>query len=338
VKGVYYEAATDTKYEGEWPIITPDSNIETNSRKNALVVFCMIDNLDEVTFAYRTSKSDGKLDTSKYNTSFTFPRISFEEKYGDLSVLGEDISLLQEILSEEELESSNRGTHEGTEIKLLNAPVSGQVNILISPTIMGTSPYYYCPNDQQQLSEMINKVEWTEVRNYPHGLHRLGISIVQDDAEWDLLDDGSLYYFEDHELSAKCFHSKNTSLHKEILEILHEKLKFKPFDTTQIGDIIAAEMVCTQNGTKKTIIQRITDSKALTVMEERFGLAKPVEGGTACPFNEALLILETRDGIEIPIRLATDSCPIYFANGRYFDYDGNNRDIQNLFDNIPWRE
>jgi len=63
--------AADTKYEGMWPIVSPDSVMESNSRTNALVVFSMIDNLDEVTFAYRISQSNGELDTSKYDTTFT---------------------------------------------------------------------------------------------------------------------------------------------------------------------------------------------------------------------------------------------------------------------------
>ncbi len=96
---VYYEAALDSKYEGLWPIVTPDSVLETNSRTNALVAFCMIDNLDELTFAYRISKSTGQLDASKYDTTFTFQRAAFEEKYGDLSVLAEKLDLLQAILT-----------------------------------------------------------------------------------------------------------------------------------------------------------------------------------------------------------------------------------------------
>jgi len=96
---VYYERVSDIEYEGEWPIGTPDSIIETNSRSNALVLFSMIDNLDEVTFAFRNSQSEVKLEESKYDTSFTFPRASFEDKYGDLSVLGGNLDSLQEILS-----------------------------------------------------------------------------------------------------------------------------------------------------------------------------------------------------------------------------------------------
>jgi beta-lactamase regulating signal transducer with metallopeptidase domain len=95
---VYYERALDIKYRGVWPIVTPDSVIETNSRLNALVAFCMIDNLDEVTFAFRNSRSDGKLDESKYDTTFTFQRTSFEKIYGDLSVFRDNLDALQEIL------------------------------------------------------------------------------------------------------------------------------------------------------------------------------------------------------------------------------------------------
>lgn len=96
---IYYELASNIEYEGEWPIVTPNSVIETNSRTNALVVFTMINNLDEVTFAFRNSQSDGKLDESKYNTTFTFSRSSFEEKYGNLSVLGDNLDLLRDVLT-----------------------------------------------------------------------------------------------------------------------------------------------------------------------------------------------------------------------------------------------
>ncbi len=96
---IYYEAASDVVYEGPWPISTPDFVIETNARANAFIAFCMIDNVDEITFAFRTSQSNGKLEMSKYKTTFTFQRASFEEKYGDLSVFSEDLELLQDVLA-----------------------------------------------------------------------------------------------------------------------------------------------------------------------------------------------------------------------------------------------
>lgn len=67
-------------------------------QKNAIVLFSMIDNLHEVTFAFRDSQSDGDLDTSKYNTSLTFQRDVYEKRYGDLTLLGKNINLLQDEL------------------------------------------------------------------------------------------------------------------------------------------------------------------------------------------------------------------------------------------------
>lgn len=96
---VYYEATSGAEYKGEWPIVTPDSIIEKNSRANALVLFCMIDNLDQVTFAFRNSQSDGRLDESKYNTTFTFQRKSFERIYGNLSVFRDNLDVLQDTLT-----------------------------------------------------------------------------------------------------------------------------------------------------------------------------------------------------------------------------------------------
>ncbi|QUH20595.1 M56 family metallopeptidase [Alkaliphilus sp. B6464] len=97
---LYYESGSDIEYKGEWPVTKPDSAIELNSEKNALVLFSMIDNLDEVTFAYRISQSSGELDFSKYDTTFTFKRAHFEEKYGNLSAFGKDLDLFKDVLAE----------------------------------------------------------------------------------------------------------------------------------------------------------------------------------------------------------------------------------------------
>ncbi|SDI17103.1 M56 family metallopeptidase [Desulfosporosinus hippei] len=121
---IYYEAGADEKYKDEWPIIKPDSVIESNSRMNALVVFCMIDNLDQVTFAFRNSQSSGQLDTSRYNTSFTFQRASFEEKYGKLSELAENLDKLQNILVQDEHMTDGNTAIESPLPELTDAEVS----------------------------------------------------------------------------------------------------------------------------------------------------------------------------------------------------------------------
>ncbi|MGH4139058.1 M56 family metallopeptidase [Clostridium sp.] len=96
---VFYEARKDASHIIEWPVAKDDNNVTYfNINRNALVLFCMIDNLDEVTFAFRDSQSEGKLDESKYNYTYSFLRDSFEKKYGDLSVLGAKLDLLKDAL------------------------------------------------------------------------------------------------------------------------------------------------------------------------------------------------------------------------------------------------
>lgn len=98
---VFYEAKEGTLYSNEWSITNPESPAYYNMKKNALVLFCMIDNLDKVTFAFRDSQSDGKLDTSKYNTAFNFSRASVQEQFGNLLLIGGDLEKLQDALAGE---------------------------------------------------------------------------------------------------------------------------------------------------------------------------------------------------------------------------------------------
>jgi hypothetical protein len=96
---VFYETKANDSYPGAWPIVDNGSAVYLNLQKNALVLFCMIDNLDELTFSLRNSPSDGDLDVSKYDTSFTLQRDSFEGKYGDLTVLRQNLDELQSTLT-----------------------------------------------------------------------------------------------------------------------------------------------------------------------------------------------------------------------------------------------
>jgi len=85
----------------KFPIVSRDNVTFSNISKNALVLFCMIDNLDEVTFRFRDSQSDGKLDDLKYKSTYTFSRGSIEKKYGDLSVIAGRLDLLKKELTRE---------------------------------------------------------------------------------------------------------------------------------------------------------------------------------------------------------------------------------------------
>jgi hypothetical protein len=214
-----------------------------------------------------------------------------------------------------------------------------KVNILISPTSLDTrNLYYYVPDNQQQLSNMIDEVEWSEIARFPDASYRIGIKIIYDDVEWEMVSNGTFYYSEDHGLEYKGFQGENKELYNRILQLLKDNLDFAPFDPKQISDIVSAEVTYTPYRSDKTYIQSIEDRNDLQLIEERIRLAKPLGGITACPLNEAVMTLENEDGTVMLIRLASDSCPIYFANGICFDYGGNNRDVLNLFDEIPWRE
>lgn len=97
---MYYEAKKSVSIS-KFPIVSRDNVTFSNISKNALVLFCMIDNLDEVTFRFRDSQSDGKLDDLKYKSTYTFSRGSIEKKYGDLSVIAGRLDLLKKELTRE---------------------------------------------------------------------------------------------------------------------------------------------------------------------------------------------------------------------------------------------
>lgn len=75
-----------------------NSKINSVMQNNALVLFYMIENLDEVTFAFRYSPSEGELDTSKYETMYTYNRNDIKEVYGEEIFELKDINELQEML------------------------------------------------------------------------------------------------------------------------------------------------------------------------------------------------------------------------------------------------
>lgn len=98
---VFYEPKQGgASHSSEWPIGNPNNSVTySNMQKNALVLFCMIDNLDKLTFAFGDSQSERKLDESQYNTKYTLSRASIENRYGDISEISKNIDLLNDILS-----------------------------------------------------------------------------------------------------------------------------------------------------------------------------------------------------------------------------------------------
>lgn len=100
---VFYEPKKGASHSNEWPVANPENPTYSNMQKNALVLFRMIDNLNEVTFAFRNSQSDGKLDTSKYDTAFNFSRASVQKQFGNLSIIGGNFEKLQDALIGEKI-------------------------------------------------------------------------------------------------------------------------------------------------------------------------------------------------------------------------------------------
>ena len=216
---------------------------------------------------------------------------------------------------------------------------AGTINITISPSELGTMhTYYYVPANQQQFVDMMDKMQWKQISKFPGNAYRIGISISQDSREGTLLSDGTFYYSEHSESEGyKGFQGENPKLYHAILKLLRDDLNFAPLNPAQISNLIAAKIVYTESGSDQTYTQRLTDKKALQLIEERFRSAKPMGEVSGCPFNEAIMTLEKKDGQTIIIRLASDSCSVYFANGTCFDY-GYNTEIKQLFDQIPWRD
>lgn len=100
---VFYEANEGISHSSKWPIENHDNLTYSNMSKNALILFYMIGNLQEVTFAFSDSQTDGKLDVLKYNYTYKFIRNSLEKRYGNLSVIGGKLDLLQDALKEDSL-------------------------------------------------------------------------------------------------------------------------------------------------------------------------------------------------------------------------------------------
>lgn len=150
---IYYESASNTEYEGKWPITRPDSILERNSKTNALVVFSMIENLDEITFAFRNSQSDGELEESKYDTTFTFERSAFENIYGDLSVFRDDLDALEEVLTGKTSSKESKPKDQFSQ-EIINV-VENNLKIIMSSPKESSNPKDYIKEHQNEYENII---------------------------------------------------------------------------------------------------------------------------------------------------------------------------------------
>ncbi len=98
---LYYEAAhpASSGPAGNHgiPMDDPATRFGKVMRSNALVLFSMIDNLEQATFSFRPDMSGNVLDQQAHPVSYTFKRADFA-RYGDLSELGRDLKRLEQVL------------------------------------------------------------------------------------------------------------------------------------------------------------------------------------------------------------------------------------------------
>lgn len=127
---VYYESKYGTSDDSKGYTIDPFSSDFSIMQKNALVLFCMIGNLEEATFYFRDSNSDGKLVEEAYTSAFTFTKASIEESFGSISDIEKNIKLLEKALLSDKAYKQSLEASKGNFTALdklpkhYNAPVS----------------------------------------------------------------------------------------------------------------------------------------------------------------------------------------------------------------------
>ena len=117
----------------------------------------------------------------------------------------------------------------------------------------------------------------------------------------------------------------NKKLCSLIQEIVEEKLNYRPLDIKSIKNIVSAKLDYRNRKDKKTYSQTIKNKKVLRTFEKWFSNAEVFRGGSGCPFTDALLTLTLENGEIIQLSIASDSCPVFMANGVYYDYSYQNR-------------
>ncbi len=71
--------------------------------------------------------------------------------------------------------------------------------------------------------------------------------------------------------------------------------------------------------------------EAMAEVEKMLSSAKPIKGGTKCPFR-AKLVIVNKNGQKSSIDLAADSCAVFKSGNSYYDYsEGDNSKFYSLF-------
>ena len=134
----------------------------------------------------------------------------------------------------------------------------------------------------------------------------------------------------------------NRELCSALEKMLKEELQYEPLDLSDIKNIVSAKLDYRNRDDNKVYSQTIQDETILNQFDEWFSKATLINGGSACPFDEALLTLTMKSGKVVKMSMASDGCTAFRANGVYYDYRPKNKTngflsdaFYNCFDKIP---
>jgi len=107
----------------------------------------------------------------------------------------------------------------------------------------------------------------------------------------------------------------------EVLNLLKERADFELFDIRRIKGIVKAELQDGKfyGGTPHEPVV-IDDEEKLAALEALLSDAEPTFA-SGCPFGLCRLVLTTEAGDEIILIPAADSCPVFYGDGIYFNYE-----------------
>ncbi len=228
-------------------------------------------------------------------------------------------------------------------LQLLSEPVTDKVCILVYPDETGIDWGYYVVDDdkQEKLQELLNNLEVTEIyyekekaekleddpagyvlwNDWNDNVRSLGCSITYQGREWELYSDNHFVSSPSEEGKSDLCGAKSEELGTMVWQIAGEEFGYAKFSPEEIKNIQSATL--TYMGRRlggEELTQKIEDREILDILEDRLSHAVEIQGGSACPFYEAVLTLELENGKIIKMSMATDSCSMFRVSGVYYDY------------------
>lgn len=112
----------------------------------------------------------------------------------------------------------------------------------------------------------------------------------------------------------------NKKLCNLLAKLLKDEFQYEPLDVTDIKNIVSAKLDYRNRKNQKVYSQTIEDKEILDKFEDWFSHAEPFYGGSACPYEDALLTLTLKNGKVIKLSMASDGCEVFKVNGKPYDY------------------